>query len=402
MSGKHALLSPSAAMRWLNCTLAPRLEATLPEKTSEYAMEGTLAHSVCEATAKLHFKKIMKASHTAAIKHLKQEALWNEEMLITAETYAEHLLERAMTFKHEPYIAFEIKVDLSDYIPEGYGRCDCTMFGDNTLIITDYKHGKGVKVSAENNPQMMLYALGALKLYRPLFGDAIKNVQMCIDQPRINSYECWSCTTDELLAWGESIKPIAQKAYMGFGEYKAGEWCQFCRANGQCKAQAQQQISALDDFNPTALADGSGTVVSTENIPPSVLTPEEISEVLKRGKTLAAWYKAVEEHALEILLNGEAIPGYKVVEGRSNRTWSNQDAAMDTLQQAGYDRAVLYDYAPKTLTQLEKIIGNAKFTELVGQFIVKPQGKPTLADEQDNRKVFNSAASDFAEVAQKL
>ena len=401
MSEGHALLSPSAAERWLNCTLAPRLEATLPEKTSEYAMEGTLAHSVCEVTAKLHFKKIKKASYNATIKRLKQDACWNDEMLNTAEAYSGHLLERSMAFKHEPYTAFEIKVDLSDYIPEGYGRCDCTMLGDDTLIITDYKHGKGIAVSAEDNPQMKLYALGALKLYRPLFGDAIRNVQMCIDQPRINSYESWSCTTDELLAWGESIKPIAQRAFMGFGEYKAGSWCRFCRANGQCKAQAQQQISALDDFNPTVLADGSGAVVTTENIPSSVLTPEEISEVLTRGKLLVAWYKAVEEHALEVLLSGEAIPGYKVVEGRSNRAWTNQDAAMDVLQQAGYDRAVLYDSIPKSLAQLEKIIGNEKFAELVGTFIFKPQGKPTLADEKDKRSVFNSAASDFAEVAHK-
>lgn len=275
------------------------------------------------------------------------------------------------------------------------------IFSDDTLIITDYKHGKGVPVSAKNNPQMMLYALGALKLYHLLFGSAIKNVEMCIDQPRINSYECWSCTTDELLTWGESIKPIAQMAFMGLGEYKAGEWCRFCRANGQCKAQAQQQISALDDFNPTTLADGSGAVVKTENISPAILTPEELSEVLKRGKTLTAWYKAVEDHALEVLLNGEAIPGYKVVEGRSNRAWTSQDAAMDALIQAGYDRAILYDSVPKTLAQLEKIIGNPRFTEIAGQFITKPQGKPTLADENDTRKAFNSAASDFAEVAQK-
>lgn len=360
-----------------------------------------MAHSVCEVTAKLHFKKIKKATYTATIKRLKQDPLWNDEMLNTAETYIGHLMEKAIAFKNEPYIAFEIKVDLSDYIPEGYGRCDCVMFGNDTLIISDYKHGKGVPVSAENNPQMMLYALGALKLYRPLFGDAIKTIEMCIDQPRINSYGNWSCKVNELLSWGESIKPIAQKAFAGLGEYKAGEWCHFCRANGQCKAQAQQQISALDDFNPTTLADESGAVVKTENIPPSVLTAEEISEVLKRGKLLVAWYKAVEEHALEVLLNREAIPGYKVVEGKSNRTWTNQDAAMDTLQQAGYDRAVLYDNVPKTLAQLEKLIGTTKFTELVGQFIVKPQGKPTLADENDKRAAFNSAASDFAEVAQK-
>ena len=385
MSGKHALLSPSAAMRWLNCTLAPRLEATLPEKTSEYAAEGTLAHSVCEVTAKLHFKKIKKVSYTTTVKQLKQNTLWNDEMLSTAEIYANHLMEKAMAFKHEPYITFEVMVDLSNFIPEGFGRCDCIIFGGDTLIITDYKHGKGVPVSAENNPQMMFYALGALKLYSPLFGNAIKNVKMCIDQPRINSYENWSCSVDELLKWGESVKPIAQKAYMGLGEYKAGEWCRFCRANGQCKAQSQQQLSAFDDF----------AKVNTE---PALLTPEEIGDVLERGKLLTAWYKTVEEHALEVLLSGKTIPGYKVVEGRSNRTWSDQDAAMEVLQQAGYDHDTLYTNVPKTLSQLEKVIGTSKFAELVGQFITKPQGKPTLAEEKDAREEFNSASSDFAKI----
>ena len=394
MSESHALLSPSAAARWLNCTLAPRLEATFPETTNEYAMEGTLAHSVCEVTARLHFKKIKKAAYTATIKRLKQEPLWNDEMLTTADSYVEHLQEKAMAFKNEPYVAFEIKVDLSDYIPEGYGRCDCAMVGGDTLIITDYKHGKGVPVSAENNPQMKLYALGALKLYRPLFGNTIKNVSMCIDQPRINSYENWSCSVTELLEWGESIKPTAQMAFDGLCEYKAGEWCRFCRANGQCSAQAQQHLSAFDDF---AFAAGKNPV----DVSPALLTPEELSDVLKRGKALTVWYKAVEEHALGMLLNGEAIPGYKAVEGRSNRAWSNQDAALDALMQAGYDRAVLYDSVPKSLAQLEKVIGAEKFTELVGKYVVKPQGKPSLADEDDKRSAFNSAASDFAEVAQK-
>ncbi len=383
MSSSHALLSPSSAARWLNCTLAPRLEATIPGTTSEYAEEGTLAHSVCEVTAKLRFKKIKKTSYNSTIKDLKKRELWSDEMLSTAEIYTEHLFEKAMNFKHEPYVAFEIRVDLSDYIPEGFGYCDCTMFGDDTLIITDYKHGKGVPVKAEKNPQMMLYALGALKLYRPLYGDAIKNIAMYIDQPRLNSYEGWSCTTKELLAWGDSIKPIAQKAYMGFGEYKAGEWCRFCRANGACKAQAQQRISAVEDFVKV-------------NEQPGLLTPEELSFVLKRGKELASWYKAVEEYALEILLKGESIPDYKVVEGRSLRAWSDQDKAFDALMEAGYDRAVLYDYVPKSLAQLEKTIGAAKFAELVGDFVTKPQGKPALAEESDSRKAFNSAASDFA------
>ena len=381
MSSGHALLSPSSAARWLNCTLAPRLEASIPDSgTSQYAIEGTIAHKACEAMAKLKFKKIKKTAYNTAIKDLKTEPLWNDEMINTAELYAEHLMEKAMSFKHEPHISFEIKVDLTDYIPEGFGFCDCIMLGDDTLVITDYKHGKGVPVKAEANPQMMLYALGALKLYRPLYGDSIKKIETCIDQPRLGSYEIWHCTAEELLAWGESIKPIAQKAYMGFGEYKAGAWCRFCRANGQCKAQAEQRISAVEDFARN----------------PDLLTPDEISTVLKKGKELTAWYKAVEEYALELLLKGESIPDYKVVEGRSVRAWSDQDKALDALIEAGYDRAVLYDYVPKSLAQLEKAIGAAKFAEVVGQFIVKPQGKPALAEASDSRKAFNSAALDFA------
>ena len=382
----HALLSPSSAHRWLNCPLAPRLEATLPEKPSEYAKEGTIAHSVCEVSAKLHFKSIKKTEYNKVIKKLKTDTLWDDEMLRTAETYVEHLSENAMHFEHEPYVAFEVRVDIADYVPDAFGKCDCIMFGGDTLIITDYKHGKGVPVSPEENPQLMLYALGALKLYKPLFGGAIKKVAIVIDQPRLNSYEMWTCATEELLAWGESIKPKAQAAFMGFGEYHAGDWCRFCRANGICKAQAEQQTSAFDDF--------AGAVGN----PQAILTPEEISAVLERGKNLAEWFKTVQEKALEMMLNGDKIPGYKVVEGRSQRAWTDQDKALEKLQSSGIERAVIYDSVPKTLAQLEKLLGKAKFDELVSEFVFKPQGKPTLALADDPHKEFNSAAADFAGV----
>ena len=384
----HALLSPSSAHRWLNCPLAPRLEATLPEKPSEYAHEGTVAHSVCEIAAKKKFKKVKAAEYNRVIKKLKTDEAWDDEMLHTAETYVEHLAERSMAFANEPYIAFEVKVDISDYVPEAFGRCDCVMFGADTLIITDYKHGKGVPVSPEENPQLMLYALGALKLYKPLFGDALKKVELYVDQPRINAYGGWACTADELTAWGESIRPKAQMAYMGFGEYHAGDWCRFCRANGICKAQASQQTSAFDDF---AAAIGN---------PDAILSPAEMSEVLKRGETLVTWYESVKAKALESLLNGEKIPGYKVVEGRSSRCWTDQDKALDKLQESGIDRAVIYDSVPKTLAQLEKLLGAAKFKELVGEFVTKPVGKPALALETDSRKEYSSAAADFAGVVQ--
>ena len=407
----HALLSPSSAHRWLNCPLAPRLEAQLPERTSEYAKEGTTAHSVCELTAKKHFKKIKAAECTRKIKKLKTDPTWDDEMLHTAETYVDHLAERAMQFEKEPYIAFEVKVDISDYVPEAFGRCDCVMFGGDTLVITDYKHGKGVPVSAENNPQLMLYALGALKLYKPLFGNALKNMEIYIDQPRLNSYEGWKCTADELVAWGEEIKPKAQMAYMGFGENHAGDWCRFCRANGICKAQAEQQIGAFDDFKDLVdkqaevlTPDGAEQLKATGrelNKNTAILSPEEISSVLKRGKNIVDWYEKVKANALEAILNGTAIPGYKAVEGRSTRAWSNQDKALEKLLGSGIERAVIYDSVPKTLAQLEKVLGTAKFKELVGDFVIKPPGKPSLATENDSRKEFNGAAADFAAVANK-
>lgn len=385
----HALLSPSSAHRWLNCPLAPRLEAQLPEKTSEYAKEGTVAHSVCEIAAKKKFKKVKAAEYNKVIKKLKTNSLWDDEMLHTAETYVEHLSERAMAFENEPYIAFEVKVDISDYVPECFGRCDCIMFGGDTLIITDYKHGKGVPVSAKENPQLMLYALGALKLYQPLFGEALQKVEIFIDQPRIDSYEGWTISVKELLAWGAEVKPKAEMAFAGFGEYHAGDWCRFCRANGKCKAQAEQQMGAFEDFKD---ADGSLN---------AILSPAEMGDALERGQSIIAWYEALKENALESILNGTEVPGWKAVEGRSLRCWSDQDKALEKLQDAGIDRAVIYDSVPRTLAQLEKQLGKKKFKELVGDFVIKPQGKPTLASADDSRKEYSKAATDFAAVAEK-
>ena len=380
----HVLLSPSSAHRWLNCPLAPRLEATLPYKTSVYAEEGTLAHSVCELTARKYFTPMKPSEFNGSLQNLKADKLWNDEMLQTADTYVGHLKEKAMKFNETPYVAFEVKVDISYYAPEAFGRRDCIMFGGETLIITDYKHGKGVPVSAEENPQMMLYSLGALKLYQPIFGDAIKKINICIDQPRIDSYEDWECTKEELLAWGESIKPLAQKAFRGIGDYKTGSWCRFCRANGVCKAQA---ISAFDDFAP--VVDKSADLLSLE----------EMSTYLKKGEMLSNWYDALKQCALEKMLAGDKIPDFKLVEGRSVRAWTDQDKALETLETGGVEHAMLYDSVPKSLAKIEKMLGTSRFKELVGEFVIKPQGKPTLAPADDARKEFSGAVADFAAVA---
>lgn len=401
MPDKHAILSPSAAHRWLHCTPAPRVEAEFPETTSEYAEEGRLAHSVCELAAKKKFTVMNNRTYNSRLKKLKADPKWDDEMLSTAATYVEHLTEHAMRFEHAPYVALEVQVDITDYAPEAFGTCDCVMIGGDELIITDYKHGKGVPVSAQDNPQMLLYALGALKLYRPIYGDMIRRVSTYIDQPRLGSYDGASMTVEELLAWGESIKPKAAAAFMGTGEFAPGEWCRFCRAKAKCRARANQN-TALEDFKD-CIPLGRSIPMQTEYDatgfkPSNCLTDEEIGALLVRAEGLAAWYNDLKEYALVACLNGKTIPGWKAVEGRSTRAWTDQDAALEALMAGGVEEAIIYDRVPKTLAQLEKVIGKQRFGELVGGMITKSPGKPALAAESDKRPVYNGAAADFSEM----
>lgn len=401
MPDKHAILSPSAAHRWLHCTPAPRVEAEFPETTSEYAEEGRLAHSVCELAAKKKFTVMNNRTYNSRLKKLKADPKWDDEMLSTAATYVEHLTEHAMRFEHAPYVALEVQVDITDYAPEAFGTCDCVMIGGDELIITDYKHGKGVPVSAQDNPQMLLYALGALKLYRPIYGDMIRRVSTYIDQPRLGSYDGASMTVEELLAWGESIKPKAAAAFMGTGEFAPGEWCRFCRAKAKCRARANQN-TALEDFKDCIPLGRSipmqAEYDATGFKPSNCLTDEEIGALLVRAEGLVAWYNDLKEYALAACLNGKTIPGWKAVEGRSTRAWTDQDAALDALMAGGVEEAIIYDRVPKTLAQLEKVIGKQRFGELVGGTIIKSPGKPALAAESDKRPAYNGAAADFSEV----
>lgn len=403
----HALLSPSAAERWLHCTPAPRLEADLPETTSNYAEEGTLAHKVCDLFAQKKFTIMKLSTYKAALKKLKADPLWQDEMTATATTYVEHLTENSMKFEHAPYMAFEVKVDISDFVPEAFGRCDCVMIGGDELIITDYKHGKGVPVSPEGNPQMMLYALGALKLYRPIYGDAIQRVTMYIDQPRLDSYSGHTLTVEELLAWGENtVKPKAAIAHMGMGDFAPGEWCRFCRAKAQCRARAGAH-TALEDFKdckaiPGTLADDLikvGEAHGVEGMPP-LLTDDEVGDLLTRGRALVDWYNSLEEYALSALLKGGAIAGHKVVEGTSKTTFApDYDTAATVLVAAGFKKATLYRQTPETLANLDKLVGGRpKLKELLGDHLYKPPGKPALAPESDKRPPYSPAAADFSEV----
>lgn len=388
----HALLSASSASRWLVCTASPRYEEQFPETTSEYAEEGRLAHAICELKVIKHFTtQLTPRQFTTRLNKLKKDPLYQPEMDRTSDLYIELLSEKAMCYDKAPHIVAEVRVEFSDYVPQGFGTCDCVMIGGEMLTIVDYKHGKGVEVSAENNSQMRLYALGALRKYTAIFGNTIKTVSMNIVQPRIkDEISTDIISVDELKAWGESIKPVAQKAFAGLGEFVPGDHCRFCRGKAQCKARASVNtaLEEFKDFAPAEMAEPGQ----------NILTDAEIGDLLTRGAELVSWYKDLEEYALKSLLDGKDIPGWKAVAGRSNRTFTDQDAAIQAVIAAGYDEALVYDRKPKTLTELEKLMGKTEFAAKIGQFVVKPVGKPTLATMADKREPYNKAAADFAGV----
>lgn len=402
----HAFLSASSAHRWLNCTAAPSFEAQFPNETSPYAEAGTVAHAVCEIFAKRKFGvNIDRNKLSRDLAKLKKNEYYDDEMLTTAKTYVEYLTEKAMTFDNMPLVAQEIKVDFSEYVPNGFGTCDCVMIGGGKLHITDYKHGKGVRVEAVGNPQMRLYALGALKHFSAVFGDTIKSISMGICQPRISEYASEEeMTVDELRAWGESIKPLAIAAYNGTGTFNSGEWCKFCKGKAQCKARAEAN-SALADFKdcvtPNKVAPEIAKLPQEARAAlgvPNMLTDDEVGELLKKGAELVKWYTDLQEYALGAILDGKTIPGYKVVAGKSTRAFSDEAKAFDVLRAHGYTDEQLMDYKPKTLAGIEKAIGKKQFGELLSELVVKPIGKPTLVDESDSREPYNKAAADFAGV----
>ncbi len=390
MPTSHAVCSASSSNRWLHCTRAPRFEEQFPASTSVYAEEGTVAHAVCEVAVRRKFMHLSDEAYDKAQETLKQNNLFQPEMLKTADVYVQYLWEKSMTFESAPYVRTEIRVDFSDYVPEGFGTCDCVMIGDDTLCITDYKHGKGVAVSAQGNSQMRLYALGALKRFSPIFGDRIKRVNMAICQPRLSEDVEEECiTVDELLAWGESIKPKAQMAYMGLGEFNPGTWCRFCRGRSQCRARAEENLKA-ETIKDLSVIPGKP---NPEQLP--VLSDAEIGELLQRAAELAAWYSDLKEYVLQAVLEGKEIPGWKAVAGYGKRVFSDTDKAFSAIKKAGWDDAMLYERKPKTLAQLEKMIGKAEFNRIAGEYVLKPPGEPTLVVSSDKREAIKSVKDEL-------
>ncbi|MGI6349904.1 MAG: DUF2800 domain-containing protein [Eubacteriales bacterium] len=377
---EHALLSASSAHRWLICTPSARFEETLPEITSEYAEEGRLAHEIAELYARKAFIEPMTArKFNTALKKLQADELYQKEMLTHAETYVEKLSEIVHSFKSKPHVVLERRVDYAAYAPEGFGTADCIIIGDETMYVVDYKYGKGVPVDATDNPQMMLYGLGALQEYAFLYN--IKSVHLTIVQPRLDNNAAYRLAAEDLIAWGQKIKPLAQSAFGGIGDYIPGEHCRFCRAKAVCRARAAQN-TALEDF---------------QNCAPADLSNAEIGQLLIRAKDLVSWAKDLEDYALSRCLSGEEIPGWKAVEGRAVRAFTDQEEAFKQLVSNGVEEALLYERKPLTLASIEKVVGKSLFYDLLSDFIVTPPGKPTLVEEKDKRQAITriGAEEDF-------
>lgn len=379
----HAVLSASGASRWLACTPSARLEEQFPDSTSEYAKEGTLAHEVCELKVRKNLIEQMPTRiYNTKLKKLKENELWQDEMDKFTGAYLEYIQKLVHSYSCSPAVMVEKKVDFSQYVPEGFGTADCIVIAEGTMHIIDFKYGKGVAVSAENNPQMKLYALGAYLEYSMLY--PIEKIKMAIVQPRLENEASESeIFVAELMDWAENVvKPLAEKAYKGEGTYIAGNHCRFCRAKATCRERARMNLEA-SKFEMRAGA---------------LLSDTEVGEALKMAQDLAKWAEDLKEYALTESLKGKIIPGWKAVEGRSVRAFKDTDLAIKTIVDSGIDEILLYDRKIKTLAQIEKLLGAKQFKELVGELVEKAPGKPTLVLETDKReKIVNriTAEEDF-------
>lgn len=400
--GAHALLAPSSAKRWMTCTPSARLEATRPEKDTAYTREGTIAHAMAETILRRLLEigaDSMPESYEffttycndidEQMQACQLEGLdWKEMAETVYEHYVRLVYEAYLGAKledPEAVLLIESKLQLAEFIPEGFGSSDAVLIYGNTLEVFDLKYGKGVKVEAEENAQMMCYALGAYCGQGEFYD--IANVRMTIIQPRLRHESSWTMTAPDLLNWAHNkLKPAAQKAWKGEGEQTPGEHCRFCKVAAQCKALADYTLKVSED--------------QTE---PGLMSLEEIAKLLPHFATIKSWISSVEEFALEAALEGDTIPGYKVVEGRSVRKISNVAEAMARLEGNGIPAENYLKPAElKNITDLEKTLTKKGFKTILGDLVIKPEGKPTLVEEADPREPFSKAKNDFKDIIENL
>lgn len=386
-SRKHALLSASGASQWINCPPSARLTEGMADKWSAYADEGTAAHEYAEIKLTRRLTKCNSADRERLDKQaeaLKTNRYYNAEMEACIQQYADLVEERFLEARsrsdsEDATVLLEAKLDLTEWVPDGFGTSDVTIISDGVLEVIDLKYGKGVPVSAINNSQLRLYALGALSEFGWMYD--IHTVRMTIIQPRLDSVSTDEISVEELNEWAESVvKPAASLAYAGEGEYKAGDHCRWCLAKGNCRARADENLKAI----------------AYEFQEPALLSNEEIGPILHIAGQLQSWVKDVQEYALEQALRGEKIPQWKLVEGKSKRFITDTKKAAALLTEAGYSEDKLYNPRElRAMTALEKAVGKKNFAEILGDLITKQAGKPTLVAETDSRPELNSAEADF-------
>lgn len=376
----HAILSPSGASRWLNCPPSARLEQTFPDSSGEAAKEGTLAHALGELRLMMNLHMIDSYGYEIVKKEIEASPYYNEDLNDHASNYADYVIEAfnaAKAITPDAVIQIEAKLNLTDYVPEGFGTGDAVIIADGTMDIIDLKYGKGVNVSCENNKQMMLYALGGLREFDYMYD--IQNVRMTIYQPRMDNISTFEMSVKDLQEWAEMVlKPTAKLAFEGKGEFKVGDHCRFCRAKAVCKANANENLElAKYDFAESVL-----------------LTDSEVADILNRASAFKSWIASVEEMALtEAVEKGKNWPGYKLVEGRSNRVYSDEEKVANALIEKGFSEADIFTKKILGITAMEKAITKKTFETVLGDLVIKPQGKPTLVPESDKRSAWNSAES---------
>lgn len=382
MPNVHSRYPASASARWINCPGSIRLSdlCQTEDKGSTYAEEGTVAHEAAEIKIRIATDKTVKAD---ALKKVMKSEYWDGEMDEATDYYRDVVLEHYNAAGMGAELMIEQRVDYSDYAPQGFGTSDAVIVNDDTIEVIDLKYGKGIKVSAQGNPQMRLYALGALEVFGDLYD--FKTVRYTIVQPRLDHVSSEEISVDELIAWGHNVvKPAADAALKPDAPIRSGDHCRWCPAKAICRVRAEANLAlARYDFKKGDL-----------------LGDEEIGDILTRADELSRWVSDIQEYALAQAMDGKTYDGWKLVEGRSTRKYADELKVSETLQKAGYDEAMLYERKLLGITAMEKLVGKKKLTETLGDLIIKPAGKPVLVPASDKREALNTAAgaaADFKE-----
>lgn len=386
---KHALLSASHAARWLNCPPSARLEEKFKEtcgfqESSVYAEEGTLAHEFAELRLRWLTNQMGSMDYASALEKLRAHELYSEEIEEQIEKYTTYVLESfeaAKTVVPDPVLFIEEKLDFSHIVEEGFGTGDSGIIADGTMEIIDLKYGKGVKVEVCENPQLKLYAIGALRNYEMLYD--IHTVKLTIVQPRIDNIVSWETSVKDLYKWAfETVKPIAEKAYVGKGIQKAGEHCKFCLVKAMCNTLAQRNVAlAKHEFKD-----------------PQLLTEKQLLDIYKQIPMLVDWANSVGEFLFNKALAGEKVEGYKLVEGQSRRRWTKEEDVQAKLKEEGYTEEQFNTVKLKGISDIEKLVGKKNFPVMMEGLVIKPQGNPILVPETDARPEYKSleqAKQDF-------